>query len=41
MSQRKTVHLGDDYKKHVIGFKKGRMAYIVCPNTVRDEDVKD
>ena len=40
MSQRKTVHLGDDDEKHVIVFKDGRLAYIVCPNTVGD-DVKD
>jgi hypothetical protein len=38
MSQRKTVHLGDDDEKHIVVFKKGRMAYIVCPNTVRDDE---
>ena len=26
MSQHKTVHLGDDDEKHIVVFKKGRMA---------------
>jgi hypothetical protein len=40
-SLRKTVLLEDDDEKHVIVFKKGQMAYIVCPNTRRDEHVKN